>query len=281
LYYTREDTNTLVSGSINAAIAGLNLSTYATKSDTYTKAELYTRTELDQILSGIGSGTGGGVDLTYVYTKTEVNALIADFATLEDVDTKVAAIQATSGSYTKLESDDRYYNKLDVYTKAMLYTKADVDGLLTTFKTTNINPLVQADKDIDVRLKAVEAVTSSAATTTAISDATTPIKLDVYKLIQKATRVKDKLKINPKLTERDLITVSDAATKTYNVEYNPDFVQVYVNRNLLYKDEYTATNGTSITFIIDLYKTDKIKVITSYTQLTVDFTDIDALTAVP
>jgi hypothetical protein len=167
------------------------------------------------------------------------------------------------------------------YTKAMLYTKADVDGLLNTFKTTNINPLLQADITLDNRLKAVEAVTSSAATTTAISDATTPIKLDVYKLIQKATRVKDKLKINPKLTERDLITVSNAATKTYNVEYNPDFVQVYVNRNLLYKDEYTATNGTSITFIIDLYKSDKIKVITSYTQLTVDFTDIDALTAVP
>ena len=263
LYYTREDTNTLVSGSINAAIAGLNLSTYATKSDTYTKAELYTRTELDQILSGISSGTGGGVDLTYVYTKTEVNALIADLATLEDVDNKVAAIQATSGSYTKLESDDRYYNKADVYTKAMLYTKADVDGLLNTFKTTNINPLLQADITLDNRLKAVEAVTSSAATTTAISDATTPIKLDVYKLIQKATRVKDKLKINPKLTERDLITVSNAATKTYNVEYNPDFVQVYVNRNLLYKDEYTATNGTSITFIIDLYKSAKIKVFTS------------------
>lgn len=67
----------------------------------------------------------------------------------------------------------------------------------------------------------------------------------------------------PVLEYKDLITVTDETVVTYNVNYEPSFVMVYIGRQLLRPSEYTATNGTSITFNIPLAVDDEIDVVTS------------------
>lgn len=63
----------------------------------------------------------------------------------------------------------------------------------------------------------------------------------------------------PVLLESDVITVTNPSTVTYSFNYQPDFIQVYINRLKLRKSEFTATNGTSITILLSLEIGDEIE----------------------
>lgn len=65
------------------------------------------------------------------------------------------------------------------------------------------------------------------------------------------------------LNHSAITTVTDAGISTYNFTYNPNFVTVYINRQILREAEYTATNGTSITFIVSLNVGDDIETTTT------------------
>lgn len=64
------------------------------------------------------------------------------------------------------------------------------------------------------------------------------------------------------LNESDVITVVNAATKTYSFNYYTGFVQIFINRMKLRKSEFTATNSTSVTINIDLDVGDEIEIVT-------------------
>ncbi len=64
------------------------------------------------------------------------------------------------------------------------------------------------------------------------------------------------------LNESDVITVTNASTKTYSFNYYTGFVQVYINRMKLRKNEFTATNATSVTINIDIEVGDEIEIVT-------------------
>jgi len=56
--------------------------------------------------------------------------------------------------------------------------------------------------------------------------------------------------------------VLDDTVLTYNFTYKTNNISVYLNRALLRPSEYTATNGTSITFSVTLNLDDEIEIIT-------------------
>ena len=64
------------------------------------------------------------------------------------------------------------------------------------------------------------------------------------------------------LNESSVITVTDSNVKTYDFNYNINFIQVYINRLKLRKSEFTATNSSSITINIELYVNDEIEFVT-------------------
>jgi hypothetical protein len=64
------------------------------------------------------------------------------------------------------------------------------------------------------------------------------------------------------MTHSGATVVIDAGVSTYNFIYNTNFLAVYLNRMLLQTDEYTATNGTSITIGITLDIDDEIEILT-------------------
>jgi len=64
------------------------------------------------------------------------------------------------------------------------------------------------------------------------------------------------------LSHSALLTVTNAAVLTYNFTYTASHVSVYINRLLMRPTEYTASNGTSITFSITLVVGDEIEVLT-------------------
>jgi hypothetical protein len=64
------------------------------------------------------------------------------------------------------------------------------------------------------------------------------------------------------LSHSALLTVTNASTLTYNFTYTTSHVSVYINRLLMRPTEYTANNGTSITFSITLVVGDEIEVLT-------------------
>jgi len=68
----------------------------------------------------------------------------------------------------------------------------------------------------------------------------------------------------PVLQRPNTITVVDETVTTYTVNYDPTYLMVYIGRQILRPSEYTATNGTSITFNIPLALDDEIDIITAF-----------------
>jgi len=67
------------------------------------------------------------------------------------------------------------------------------------------------------------------------------------------------------LTPLPLYTSDDVSGSVLSgLALAPKFTQVYLNRNILYEDEYSvSSDGTSITFLIDILPGDKIKIFTA------------------
>lgn len=295
-YYTRSQVDNLLATSGGGDGGSVDLSNYYTKdvadlkiqyaidsnlpdmSDYYTKAELYSKTEIDTLLANFtptdgGGGDGGTVDTSIVYTKTQIDTMLGYYLDENQVNTKLTSYALLADTFTKDESDARYPLESEVYSKTDSYSKTEVDTSVEIAKT-ELNERINA---IDDTINGFGTVL----TADLLEEGLDPIRLENYKQEEKLELLKEKINIQPKLEERDLITVTDASVKTYTVEYNPDFVQVFLNRNLLYSDEYTSVDGSSITFNIDLLVNDKIKVITSFNQMTVDYSTIDAITTIP
>ena len=258
-YYTKTE--------IDLALSNINLTNYYTKSQMTLELSKYAMvgdsySKIDSDLRYALKGSGGTVDLS-LYSKTsEIELILSSYSKVGD-------------SFSKTDSDLRYYQKNDVYTKYTTYTKTEVDTLLTV----RDNKILAVETKIPTIESKITALESGAANNA-------DLELNMFKLDKKFVRFTDTiiadLKLEPVLTQLPLISVTDTTVKTYNAVYNPKYVQVYLNRNLLYTDEYTATNGTSITFLIDLYKSDKIKVVTSTIDVTftIDYTDIDNITVI-
>lgn len=64
------------------------------------------------------------------------------------------------------------------------------------------------------------------------------------------------------IEESDLIIVNDLSSQTFVHQYSPNFIQVFVNRLKLRKNEFTAANGDSITITIPLEIGDEIEFVT-------------------
>ena len=136
---------------------------FARQSDTYTKVEVYSRTEGDARYS----------QKSDTYTKAEISDLYPLKDTVYSIgylDGQISAINtALTARYTKVESDARYYSKTEsdnrYYTKAEVnargYTKAESDGRYRTFDAPFINHSVISDATFDVGLKMNKQSTSS------------------------------------------------------------------------------------------------------------------------
>ena len=309
-YYTKTQIDTNISNSFTnyftktatqAAIDDAMLNVYtktamtAKLEDYYTKSQAdakfstltvdltnyYTKTQVDSLLSTSGGGSGGTINTTLVYTKTEIDTKLDQYIK----STALTNYALLADCFTKVESDIRYYTKTVLYTKSELYNKGEIDSKvqLVTDNQSTVNSAVNSQlssisNSITTLNNNLGQTVNLTNMNTSITDAVATLNNSTIKPLQLQS-YKNQQKINkaPKLTEKDLIVVVDANTKTYTVDYNPDFVMVYLNRNVLYKEEYTATNGTSITFNIDLLASDKIKVFT-YKP---DYSAIDSLTTVP
>lgn len=66
----------------------------------------------------------------------------------------------------------------------------------------------------------------------------------------------------PVLSESNVIVVTNTSTTTYGFIYEPNFIQVYINRLKLRKSEFAAINGTSITLYVSLEVGDEIEFVT-------------------
>ena len=98
--------------------------TFATKSETNEK--FYTKEQIDTMLGGISGGT---VDLTNYYTKTEVDTKLTS-----KVNTSDLSAVATSGSYNDLLDKPASFD-VDL---SNYYTKPEVDSLLNNINADSI-----------------------------------------------------------------------------------------------------------------------------------------------
>jgi hypothetical protein len=89
----------------------------------YTKDQLYTRAEVDSLLSSN--------DLSNFYTKTEVDDLLGSKAFITTVYTK-NEVYNKDEVYNKSEVYNKYdtYNKTELYHKNRLYTKDEINALV-------------------------------------------------------------------------------------------------------------------------------------------------------
>ena len=126
-YYTKSEINEYLS-----EIDG-EIDTKADSTDVYEKSEVYTKTEVDNLISEVPS-----VD---AYTKSETDALLNDKANVSSVYTKTETDNLllskadTSTTYTKTEVNNLVSpkaNSADVYPKADVYTKSETNTLLSS-----------------------------------------------------------------------------------------------------------------------------------------------------
>lgn len=67
----------------------------------------------------------------------------------------------------------------------------------------------------------------------------------------------------PTLERPPIVTVTDETITSYNFTYEPSFLMVFLNRQLLRPSEYTSTDGTTISFNIPLSVDDEIEITTA------------------
>jgi hypothetical protein len=237
--------------------------------DYYNKSQIhaYVDNAIDDIdLTGLGGGT---IDLDalndFTYTKDYINATFISINS-SLLEQKLSDYSLVTSVYTKQASDSLYTTQDDFNSR-----KNNVDSYIST-----INTSIQT---LNTQLGLTEDILGGTFVDT--TNRTNRNKLEIFKLIKKVEATVEFLDgAVPEKVERDLITVSNPAVKTYSVDYNPKNVYVYLNRNVLYKEEYTALDGDTITFNIDLLINDKIKVFTEVINFdhASEFALIDALT---
>ena len=256
---------------IDSMIGGMNTNNFYTKVELYTKSEItagfYGKTYIDTTVNGIndnilllknrvsilesgttsggttGGTTGGTVVLTDYYKKNEVDAKLALYLTSTTAGTLYPSI---NNVYTKADIDDKLatkvnsgtvYARSDTYAKTETYSKLEVYNKTETYAKTETYSKAEVDSKV---------------TNIDVSQLVTKTELTAYKPSDKIT-----------LKELDTIVVATPTTKIYTVSVNPKFTMVYINRAILYKDEYTiSADGLTLTINIDLIKNDKIKVFT-------------------
>lgn len=251
----------------------VDLSNYYTKSDVFSKSELssgyYGKSYIDTTVNGINdnilsvknrlsilesgttsgttTGTGGTtttVDLTAYYKKTEVDTKLTSYLTLAAASTLYAT---TANTYTKSDVDSKLGDKVNngtVYAKTDTYSKTELD-------TNKYNKTEVYNKTETYTKSEVDSKVAS---------------LDVSQLVSKTELITDyKPSEHITLNELNTIVVTDPTVKMYTgLVLNPKFTMVYINRAVLYKDEYSiSADGMSITINIDLIKNDKIKIFTA------------------
>ncbi len=118
--YTKAQTDSLLAAKADET----ELANYAKVTSVYTKAQTYTKAEVDDLIEG---ATPAPVD---AYTKAQTDTLLADKANVTDVYTKTQTdnLLADKADETELAN---YAKVTSVYTKAQTYTKAEVDDLIS------------------------------------------------------------------------------------------------------------------------------------------------------
>ena len=79
------------------------------------------------------------------------------------------------------------------------------------------------------------------------------------------------------VTERSFLATAGQTSYTFTGGYRVNYTYVWVNGVLLYTDEYTATNGTTITFAAALALNDEVRIITFKAVGSVVISDIVGL----
>lgn len=270
--YTKSVIDTMITGG-----GGVSTSNFYTKSEVFNKTEItagyYGKSYIDSTVNSIndaillvknrvsvlesgttsggttGGTTGGTVDLTNYYKKTEVDTKLASYLTLATASLSYATVANT---YTKSDIDAKLgdkinngtvYFKADTYAKTETYSKAEVDAKVYNKADVYTKTETYSKTEVDGKLT----------------------NIDTSKLVSKADLVAYKPANNMTLTELNTIVVANVDTKVYSgLVMNPKFTMVYVNRAILYNDEYTiSTDGSTLTLKIDLIKNDKIKIFTA------------------
>lgn len=125
------------------------LSLKADSKDVYTKSQTYSKTEINNIIDNIETGTGGTVDLTNYYKKNEVNNMLATKADNSTISTLATKTELS----LKANSSD-------------VYTKREVDELIDSIETgtggtTPVDTYSKSEIDLKLSLKADSANTYS------------------------------------------------------------------------------------------------------------------------
>ena len=163
----------------------VDLSNYYTKSDVYTKgeadqllgakanaADVYTKDEADDLLDA-------KADASSVYTKTEADQLLgakanaadvyakSDVYTKDEADDLLDAKANAADVYTKTEADallDKKANAADVYAKSEVYTKGEADELLNAkADASSVYTKTEADQLLGAKADAADVYTKTEA----------------------------------------------------------------------------------------------------------------------
>jgi len=81
------------------------------------------------------------------------------------------------------------------------------------------------------------------------------------------------------IVEKDFTATAGQTSYTFTGGYRVGFTYVWVNGAMLYTDEYTATNGTTITFTAALALNDEVRILTFKAAGSVTISDITGLQA--
>lgn len=172
--YTKAQTDNLLADKANTS----DLANYAKVTAVYTKAQTYTKAEVDDLISG---ATPAPVD---AYTKSETNALLADYA-------KVTSVYTKSQTYTKAEVDDLIEGAtpapVDAYTKAqtdnLLADKANASDVYTKTQTDNLLADKANAADVYTKTQTDNLLTDKANSSDVYSKSQTYTKTEVNDLI--------------------------------------------------------------------------------------------------
>lgn len=178
------------------------LSLKADSKDVYTKSQTYSKTEINNIIDNIETGTGGTVDLTNYYKKNEVNNMLATKADNSTISTLATKTELS----LKANSSD-------------VYTKREVDELIDSIETgtggtTPVDTYSKSEIDLKLSLKADSANTYS--------------RSELYTRRQIDSKLSDKtdvsrtttleLELNKKANSSDVYTKAEVDNLIDNIE---------------------------------------------------------------